>query len=575
MRRGVLAALCLTAALALAAVVARPPLERAVRARIERAAATHDLAVRVDGVRVGFWPPITLTGVRIDKAAGWSLAIDRVDVTLRLRGSGLLGRAHLELGHTMLIAPAGLSFETLPTAWDTSALPSDGTRAELCAPAKGMTVTWLPGPEGGRLEIQANEVPVGRLLTIHRNGGAVLDAGTLSGVVRLTRAGDASALAVDVGGRAVRLATLGSDASASGVPAFGEPAAVALQVIGSWRASEGALELSRWRATIDGATLSGSLAMAELGRDPYVDLSLQVERLDFARLFKTSGLIEPKAVAAKTAGGASDGDLGSASLEARAKGRLADPASFVVSQRLDFTPPQRLPPAFEKLRGSFVREVALSGGSRRLIDVSPASPDFVAISDVPRLFVRTLLIGEDAGFFGHRGIDLAELPSALLTNWARGGPVRGASTITQQLAKNLFLTREKQLGRKLQELSLALLLEATLSKERILEIYLNVIEWGPNLHGLRPAARHYFHKEPAELTPAQMAFLVALIPGPLKYQSSFAHGTVLPGFRPLVDDLLRKLCSLGELDDDQYQAALEEELLVDVSQARVETRDGS
>src|SRR4029079_9752729 len=131
-----------------------------------------------------------------------------------------------------------------------------------------------------------------------------------------------------------------------------------------------------------------------------------------------------------------------------------------------------------------------------------------------------------AGFYAHRGIDLAELPAAIVENWTRGGAFRGASTITQQLAKNLFLSREKRLGRKLRELSLALLLEAALGKQRILEIYLNVIEWGPDLYGLRPAARRYFHKEPAELTPRQMAFLVALIPGPIKYQRSFASGTL-------------------------------------------------
>ena len=98
--------------------------------------------------------------------------------------------------------------------------------------------------------------------------------------------------------------------------------------------------------------------------------------------------------------------------------------------------------------------------------------------------MRTLLLTEDTGFYGHRGIDLRELPSALLTNWSRG-----ASTITQQLAKNLFLSRDKQLGRKLQELAITFLLESALGKDRILEIYLNIIEWGPHLRGLRPAAR--------------------------------------------------------------------------------------
>jgi monofunctional biosynthetic peptidoglycan transglycosylase len=175
-----------------------------------------------------------------------------------------------------------------------------------------------------------------------------------------------------------------------------------------------------------------------------------------------------------------------------------------------------------------------------------------------------LLLAEDATFFAHRGIDLSELPAALIANWTRGGPSRGASTITQQLAKNLFLSREKRLDRKLQELSLALLLETTLGKERILEIYLNIIEWGPDLHGLRPACRHYFAREPRDLTPKQMAFLVALIPGPVKYQRSLTGGTPSPGFLPLVDNLLAKLRAQDALSEAQYEAALAEPLLVNV-----------
>jgi membrane peptidoglycan carboxypeptidase len=237
-----------------------------------------------------------------------------------------------------------------------------------------------------------------------------------------------------------------------------------------------------------------------------------------------------------------------------------------VSQQLDFTPPPRPLPALERLRFAFVHEVSTTDGVKQ-IAVSPASPDFIALADVPPLFVETLLLGEDGGFFGHRGVDLAEVPAAVLTNWSRGGAARGASTITQQLAKNLFLSREKNLGRKLQELSLALLLEATLDKQRILEIYLNVIEWGPGLYGLRPAARRYFHKEPRDLTAREMAFLVALIPGPLKYQRSFASGTLSPGFRPLVDNLLVKLRSVEALGQREYEEAMAEELRIAVPMA--------
>jgi membrane peptidoglycan carboxypeptidase len=175
--------------------------------------------------------------------------------------------------------------------------------------------------------------------------------------------------------------------------------------------------------------------------------------------------------------------------------------------------------------------------------------------------VRTLLLAEDSAFFSHAGLDLSELPKALAANLTQGGAVRGASTITQQLAKNLFLSREKSLTRKLQELVLAFLPESALGKDRILEIYLNVIEWGPGLHGLRPAARHYFGKEPQQLSPKEMAFLVVLIPGPIKYQRSFNQGALSSGLEPLVANLLAKLRSVDALSEEEYAAALDETLV--------------
>ena len=255
-------------------------------------------------------------------------------------------------------------------------------------------------------------------------------------------------------------------------------------------------------------------------------------------------------------------DLGSATIDVRVRGRPADPASLSVSQKIDFRPPRQMPPAIVRLRGDFIFSSDDAPGPHRPIDVSLASPDFIALRDVPPLFVRTLLLAEDTGFYGHRGIDLRELPAALLTNWSRGGAARGASTITQQLAKNLFLSRDKQLGRKLQELAITFLLESALGKDRILEIYLNIIEWGPDLRGLRPAARSYFGREPRALTPAEMAFLVAIIPGPIKYQGSFAHGAPGPGLRSLIDELLAKLRSVDAIGDEEYQRALGEPIVV-------------
>jgi hypothetical protein len=535
--------LAVAAALAAAAWFARDTVEQAIRGRLESEGRRHGLAVRSEDVRLGVWPLVALKGLRVEKPGVWSLSAESADLTLG--GS-------LALGRTKLTGPAGLTLDAVPSQWDVV----DRHTLELRQPATGLTIEWSAAPEGQRVDVSMSDVPVGTLLTVRRGGVALLDAGVLGGVAHFASAAGGTTFDVDVQGRDVRLAAF-SDEAENGAGAFGEPTAVQSRFSGSWRPAAHILELPRWRVATSGAIVSGSLTVTDLPGDPRLDLALEVERVDFARLLEMSALDPPRVVSAKRE--LRPGDLGSASLTARVSGRIADAASFKVSQQLDFTPPARPLPALERLRGDFVHEVATSGGVKA-ISVSAASPDFIAFRDVPPLFVETLLLAEDYGFHGHRGIDLSEVPAAVLKNWSRGGAARGASTITQQLAKNLFLSREKRLGRKLQELSLALLLESTLGKQRILEIYLNVIEWGPDLHGLRPASRRYFGREPRDLTPKQIAFLVALVPGPIKYQRSFATGTLSPGFRPLVDNLLAKLRSVEGLGEQEYQAALGEEL---------------
>jgi membrane peptidoglycan carboxypeptidase len=194
------------------------------------------------------------------------------------------------------------------------------------------------------------------------------------------------------------------------------------------------------------------------------------------------------------------------------------------------------------------------------LDVREDSPGFIPLGRVPALFLRALLISEDAGFWGHPGVDVAEIPVAWAANVERGTAARGASTITQQLVKNLFLSKDKSYGRKLEEAALALLVDAAVPKTRILEIYLNVIEWGPGIYGLVPAARHYFDQRPEDLTVKETAFLICVIPGPLKYHQAHAAGHVGPGMEQLMANLLAKLRSVDALTDEAYAAALAEEL---------------
>src|SRR5256885_7960230 len=127
---------------------------------------------------------------------------------------------------------------------------------------------------------------------------------------------------------------------------------------------------------------------------------------------------------------------------------------------------------------------------------------------------RAVLVAEDDAFFQHEGVDFEQLQESIEVDWARGRFTRGASTITQQLAKNLYLSPSKNPLRKLLELIIARRLEAELKKARILELYLNVIEWGDGVYGAEAAARTYFQVSAADLGPEESALLTGAIINP-------------------------------------------------------------
>ncbi len=133
---------------------------------------------------------------------------------------------------------------------------------------------------------------------------------------------------------------------------------------------------------------------------------------------------------------------------------------------------------------------------------------------------RAVLVTEDAAFFDHEGIDFDELEKSVELNWRTGRFLRGGSTITQQLAKNLYLSPSRNPLRKIREFMIARRLEAELSKRRILEIYLNVIEWGDGTYGVEAASRQYFGQPASGLAPEQAAMLAAVIINPRRYNAA-------------------------------------------------------
>lgn len=139
---------------------------------------------------------------------------------------------------------------------------------------------------------------------------------------------------------------------------------------------------------------------------------------------------------------------------------------------------------------------------------------WVPLSRISPHLRRAVIVAEDAAFYWHEGFDWQGIKDAAARNLEAGKWTRGGSTLTQQLAKNLYLSSEKRLLRKLNEALITRELEHHLSKKRILELYINVVEWGRGVYGAEAAARHHFGKPAGDLSPEEAALLAAILPNP-------------------------------------------------------------
>jgi monofunctional biosynthetic peptidoglycan transglycosylase len=194
-------------------------------------------------------------------------------------------------------------------------------------------------------------------------------------------------------------------------------------------------------------------------------------------------------------------------------------------------------------------------GKYRPFTVGPKNPYWTPSLAIPQELKWAVIVAEDANFYSHEGIDLKAIKNALKYDLEKKRLARGASTITQQVAKNLFLTREKSISRKVKEVILAKRMEQELTKGRIIELYLNVAELGPMVYGIGHGANYYFGKPASALTPRECAFLAAMLPGPrLAYNPYHNLNRVLKRS----DMILRLLRGRGVLSEAEYQAALAE-----------------
>jgi len=205
-----------------------------------------------------------------------------------------------------------------------------------------------------------------------------------------------------------------------------------------------------------------------------------------------------------------------------------------------------------------------SWGNSRIIGLDSISrPGFVPVRSFPPWLEPLICAAEDGTFRHHGGFSEFHLRNSIRADMSQGRFVRGGSTLSMQLVKNLFLSREKTLARKLQEVFLTWRMEAHLSKDRILELYVNVVELGPGVFGFGEAAAYYFGTTAESLSVRETAFLVSILPGPKLYHR-FAVAGALPGYwNDYLDRLVNAAESRTGLDGPAARAGLCESLVFD------------
>lgn len=190
------------------------------------------------------------------------------------------------------------------------------------------------------------------------------------------------------------------------------------------------------------------------------------------------------------------------------------------------------------------------------VKLCPKDGNYTPYNQISTHLINAVVASEDAAFFHHGGFDWHELRESFTTNLRERTYKRGGSTITQQLAKNVFLAQEKSLLRKLREAAITVDIEKRFDKKQILEKYLNVVEFGPGIYGVRAAARHYFQKSPSDLHLLEATYLAYLLPNPKGYSGTFRQGTLTPFARKMLTVILRRLEGFKKISSETASAAI-------------------
>ena len=224
-------------------------------------------------------------------------------------------------------------------------------------------------------------------------------------------------------------------------------------------------------------------------------------------------------------------------------------------------------PSTQKIKGCMTTQF-------RQVHLCPGSKNYTPLAKISEKLQVTVVQTEDSRFWQHQGFDFFELKQSFEKNLEEGRMARGGSTISQQLAKNLFLTGEKSLSRKAVEALYTLRIEQVLQKKEILERYLNVVEWGEGIYGVQAASKFYFSTTPQQLNWMQSAFLAFLLPNPKGYSVSFRKKKLTPFAKKRILQILDLHLDVGRLSTEEHQQAIRD-LNTFLPSADVEKSDSS
>jgi hypothetical protein len=216
--------------------------------------------------------------------------------------------------------------------------------------------------------------------------------------------------------------------------------------------------------------------------------------------------------------------------------------------------------AVTRFKNSFTKLVYTPKSEERNMTFGPNEKTWVALPSIAHFMSGSVLVTEDGGFYRHRGFDQEAIVNSIQQNIEARRFVRGASTISMQLAKNLYLPRAKTLSRKLQEAVLTMYLEQELTKREMMELYLNVIEYGPMVYGIGPAARHYFNSHPSRLSVSQSMYLASILRNPKK-QFFGAGGAVIDSHMRTLRLYIKVLEKIRRITEDELERGLRETVI--------------